>query len=72
VQICAVVTKNESGTKMINFDNCERSEEMRGCEQGKCTREESATLFVVLRSCRFGGRVVVGIQGVERCLKTSV
>jgi hypothetical protein len=22
--------KNVSGTKMINFDNCERSEEMRG------------------------------------------
>jgi hypothetical protein len=29
-QICAVVTKNVSGTKMINFDNCERSEEKRG------------------------------------------
>jgi hypothetical protein len=30
VQICAVVTKNVSGTKMIIFDNCERSAEKRG------------------------------------------
>jgi hypothetical protein len=29
VQICAVATKNVSGTKMIVFDSCERSEEVR-------------------------------------------
>jgi hypothetical protein len=34
VQICAVVTKHVSGTKMIIFDNCERSEEMRGLRAG--------------------------------------
>ena len=31
--ICAVETKNASGTKMINFDNCERSEEKRGLQE---------------------------------------
>jgi hypothetical protein len=30
VQICAVVAKNVSDAKMINFDNCERVREMRG------------------------------------------
>jgi hypothetical protein len=30
VQICAVVMKNVSGTKMIILTNCEKSEEMRG------------------------------------------
>ncbi len=62
VQICAVVTKNVSGTKMIILTNFERSEEMGGCVLGECTREESATLLVL----------VVGIRGVGPRLKTSV
>jgi hypothetical protein len=54
--------KNVSGTKMIILTNFERSEEMGGCELGECTREESATLLVL----------VVGIRGVGPRLKTSV
>jgi hypothetical protein len=34
VQICAVVMKNVSGTKMIILTNCEKSEEMRGLSAG--------------------------------------
>jgi hypothetical protein len=52
VQICAVVTKNVSGTKMIIFDNCERSREKGGLWAEECTRKESAT-HLVMRSCCF-------------------
>jgi hypothetical protein len=59
VQICAVITKNVSGTKMFYFDKCKRNREMRGLWAEECTREESATLlvlqshyFVQRRGCR--------------------
>ena len=64
--------KKVSGTKMINFDNCERSEEMKGdCELRSVAEKyqlHPSYCGVVL----WYDDVVVGIRGVEPCLKTSV
>jgi hypothetical protein len=38
---------------------------------GECSREESASLCVSRSRCLYDG-VVVGIRGIEPCLKTSV
>jgi hypothetical protein len=59
--------KKVSGTKMINFDNCERSEEMR--------RNESRGVYQRrIRHSSYRGVVISydDRRGVEPCLKTSV
>jgi hypothetical protein len=72
VQICAVITKNVSGTKMCYFVNCERSEEMRGCELGGVyQRRICYTPHIVGVVVSYNG-VVIGVRGVEPRLKMSV
>ena len=73
VQICAVVTKKVSGTKMIYSDNCEKSgkrEGARGLREGSVQRNNEERSSFLRRAASCVG-VGFGTTGVERRSKIN-
>ena len=71
-QICAVVTKNVRGTKVSNFDHCESVRELRGLLELRSVPESNLLHSLYCSVIVLYDDVVIGIQGVEPRLKTSV